>query len=242
VVDLAEACVRYVKAALGFELDYERDTLPVLDGYLAGARQAVRERPETLPLVAAAVGAYLGEVVRRYHSCWWRTDGADPLEWQLEFRDVYLSLRPVELAQAALLLRFVEPASDPAMFDEPEDDGEPHGTSARSGPSEPPLAPDDEGELTAERDEQAREPVAAGHDLGMAPGLEGPDEPGLLVDELDRATVRARLDRLPPVTEEEYWAPSTRLEVIDIVVDAIQAQYLDDPDRRHEHSPADYED
>jgi hypothetical protein len=242
VTDLAASCVRFVKAALGFELDFERDTLPVLDGYLGGARAAVRERPETLPLVAAAIGAYLGEVVRRYHRCWWRVDSDEPLGWQLEFRDVYLSFRPVELAHAALLLH----PDEPAVVDEPGDEDEPDDGvhaghppvatgEARPGADETEGSdPDatDEAESAVAEERAAREPFAS----------DGPDEPGLVLEEADRLAVRARLDRLPPVTEEEYWAPSTRLEVIDIVVDAIQAQYLVDPDRRHEFGPDDYDD
>jgi hypothetical protein len=242
VRELAESCVRYVKAALGFELDYERDTLPVLDGYLVGAREAVRARPETLPLVAAAVGAYLGEVVRRCHPCWWRADRPDPIEWQIEFRDVYLSFRPVELAQASLLLRAARPSAEPALGERPDDDGGPAGVSAGPRASDPPPATDDEGEPGAESDDPLGDPAAAPLDLGAELGAEEPAEPGIVVDELDRAAVRARLDRLPPVTEEEYWAPSTRLEVIDIALDAIQAQYLADPARRREHGPADYDD
>jgi hypothetical protein len=242
VVDLAASCVRFVKAALGFELDFERDTLPVLDGYLGGARAAVQERPETLPLVAAAIGAYLGEVVRRYHHCWWRTDSDDPLGWQLEFRDVYLSFRPVELAQASLLLHPNEPAfiDEPTDEDEPDDGvhaGHPPVATGEASPSADEAdgsEPDamDDAECAVHEEGAAREPVVS----------EGPDEPGLILEEVDRLAVRARLDRLPAVTEEEYWAPSTRLEVIDIVVDAIQAQYLADPDRRHEFGPDDYDD
>jgi hypothetical protein len=242
VVDLAASCVRYVKAALGFELDFERDTLPVLDGYLDGARAAVRERPETLPLVAAAIGAYLGEVVRRYHQCWWRVDTDDPIGWQLEFRDVYLSFRPIELAYASLSLERLAPAFRDGADDEDEADEDARAAlAAARGPEAQPAgddsdAPehepaDDEGALGA-ADEAGREPAAA----------DGPAEPGLILDEADRLAVRARLDRLPAVTEEEYWAPSTRLEVIDIVVDAIQAQHLGDPDRRHEFGPSDYDD
>jgi len=46
----------------------------------------------------------------------------------------------------------------------------------------------------------------------------------LELDEEDRVTVAARLAELPPVPVAEFYAPTTRLEVIDIVVDAIRAR------------------
>jgi hypothetical protein len=38
--------------------------------------------------------------------------------------------------------------------------------------------------------------------------------------------VTARLAELPPVSDAEYYAPSTRLEVIDIAVEAIRSRRI----------------
>jgi hypothetical protein len=46
------------------------------------------------------------------------------------------------------------------------------------------------------------------------------------LEEGDRQTVAERLAELPAVSEAEYYAPSTRLEVIDIAVDAIRARRI----------------
>jgi len=79
VLDLAEACVRYVERAVGVKLDFTPETLPLLDHYIGGARDVLsgRARPtegaEPVDLVAQAAGAYLGEVIRRRHPCWWRS-------------------------------------------------------------------------------------------------------------------------------------------------------------------------
>jgi hypothetical protein len=62
VHDLAERAVEYVSRALGVLLDYRPETLPVLDHYLD---QIPRDQPETIDLIAAAAGAYFGEVARR---------------------------------------------------------------------------------------------------------------------------------------------------------------------------------
>jgi hypothetical protein len=62
------------------------------------------------------------------------------------------------------------------------------------------------------------------------------------LDEADRETVAARLAELPPVSEAEYYSPSTRVEVIDIAVEEVRARRLAediDPDASLE--PADYD-
>lgn len=43
------------------------------------------------------------------------------------------------------------------------------------------------------------------------------------LDPKDEPWIREKLDALPAVSPEEYWAPSTRVEVIDILVDALTA-------------------
>src|SRR5580692_10141085 len=102
VRDLAEACVRFVERAVGVRLDYEPETLSLLDHYLVGARAAARERPEAGALVAHAAGAYFGEVVRRRYASWWRFEGDDPSGWRIELQPVYLSFSPVQLVADAL--------------------------------------------------------------------------------------------------------------------------------------------
>jgi catechol 2,3-dioxygenase-like lactoylglutathione lyase family enzyme len=161
VRDLAEACVRFVERSLGVKLDYEPETLPLLDHYLAAARAAAGERPEAGMLVAHAAGAYLGEVVRRRYPSWWRAEADDPLAWRIELETVYLSFSPVELMADAL------------------------------------------------------------HRRGDAEASEG-----LTLEDEDRQAIAERLAELGPVAEDEFYAPSTRLEVIDIAVDAIRARRL----------------
>jgi hypothetical protein len=72
----------------------------------------------------------------------------------------------------------------------------------------------------------------------------GDEEAGeaLELEEGDRQAVAARLGELGPVNEDEFYAPSTRLEVIDIAVDAIRARRLgaDEPAEARLR-PEDYE-
>lgn len=188
VLELAAACVRFVATAVELEPDFTPETLPLVDHYLREARVAVRQRPETLSLVAGAIGVYLGEVVRRVHPSWWRLEGSDPLDWRLEFRDVYLSFAPVQVVMAAL---------------------------TRPGTPRAPQAADDV--------------------------IDDAPEPGMELAPEDREAVFQRLADLPPVSEEDYYAVSTRLEVIDIAVAAIQSNLLTQPERRRVLKPADYD-
>lgn len=175
VMELAANCVRFVLAKLKIELDFERDTLSLLDHYVAEARVEVKERKEVLALTAHAVGAYLGEVIRRSHACWWRIDHGDPGAWRLEFRNVYLAVYPVQIAYAA---------------------------------------------LTQEEDEASFS------------GFELPED--------DRAALVTRLADLPDVGEDEYFAPSTRVEIVDIAVDALLAKRAQSPEVVMPYGPDDY--
>jgi len=62
VSEFADQAVAYVRRALGVALEYDSDTLPLLDHYL---RTVPGDQPSTTALVIATSGAYFGEVVRR---------------------------------------------------------------------------------------------------------------------------------------------------------------------------------
>jgi hypothetical protein len=208
--DLAEACVRFVEKAVGVRLDYQADTLPILDHYLEEGRKTLRERPEAMVVIAHTAGVYFGEVVRRRYPSWWRFDNDDPAGWRIELEPVYLSFCPVQLVADALLR--VEDEASAAM-------------TARDASAA--MTEQDESaamtarEASAEHDESAQATQDAG-DLGAEERFE--------LDEIDREAVGARLADLPAVTAREFYAPSMRLEVIDIAVEAIRARRLADGD------------
>src|SRR6202000_3367386 len=62
VREYAEQAVAYVKRALGVTLEYDSDTLPLLDHYLRTVGEA---ETHAIQLVIATAGSYFGEVVRR---------------------------------------------------------------------------------------------------------------------------------------------------------------------------------
>ena len=65
VAELYASFLRFAASKYRVPLDFTEDTLPIVDQYVKDARAEITIRPETLNLVAASIGAYLGEVVRR---------------------------------------------------------------------------------------------------------------------------------------------------------------------------------
>ena len=102
VPEYASACLDYVRRALGFELDFTPETLPVLDHYVSTVRETLTERPEIAGLVARAVGAYFGEVVRTVVPGFWRIPSANVHDFQLCARIAFLWVNPVGIAYDAL--------------------------------------------------------------------------------------------------------------------------------------------
>jgi hypothetical protein len=95
ILELSESCRQFALSAVGVELDYDVETLPILDEYLRMARSGLKDRPEAEPVVTRAVAAYFGEVVRRRMDGFWlhREDPND--EWHLCARRALLSMSPL---------------------------------------------------------------------------------------------------------------------------------------------------
>jgi len=102
VPEYATACLEYVRRALGFELDFTAETLPVLDHYVTTVRETLTERPEIAGLVARAAGAYFGEVVRTVIPGFWRIPSPNVHDFQLCARLAFLWVNPVGIAYDAL--------------------------------------------------------------------------------------------------------------------------------------------
>jgi hypothetical protein len=98
--EYADQTVDYVKRALGVRLEFDSDTLPLLDHYL---RTVPEDQPATLKLVIATAGAYFGEVVRRrLGGRWEHTPGEGEAEdWRVVL-PTGLSFSPSGFAAAAI--------------------------------------------------------------------------------------------------------------------------------------------
>jgi hypothetical protein len=158
VAELVAACSRFVASKYKVALDGTPETLSLVDQYVRDARDAMKERPEAVELVAPAVGAYLGEVMRQEFGAEWFAEGAHEA-WRLYFANVYLAFNPLGMAREALTMQ---------------------------------------------------------------------EEPGwhahLELDPAERDVIDERLAIVPQVEEEEYYLPSTRLEVVTIVVETLRAR------------------
>ena len=77
--EYADQAVAYVQRALGIKLEYDSDTLPVLDHYL---RSVPSDQPAALQLVVVTSGAYFGEVVRQRLGGRWEL-GDEEVEWRI---------------------------------------------------------------------------------------------------------------------------------------------------------------
>ncbi len=99
VAELAHAAVEYVRRAIGLELAYDSDTLPLLDHYL---RNVPDDQPATVELVATTSGAYFGEVVRRRLGGRWDVSAEDITEWRI-ILPTGLHFCPAGFAAAAIV-------------------------------------------------------------------------------------------------------------------------------------------
>jgi len=108
VAELVAACNRFVATRYKVALDGTPLTLSLLDQYVRDAREAMKERPESIDLVAPAVGAYLGEVMRQTFGAAWSLPAqeinADHDAWRLCFTHVFLAFNPLGLARESLTM------------------------------------------------------------------------------------------------------------------------------------------
>lgn len=158
VAELVAACMRFVASKYKVALDGTPDTLSLVDQYICEARTAFEARPESIDLVAPAVGAYLGEVMRQEFGAEWFADGSHE-SWRLYFNHVYLAFNPVGIAREAITMK------------------EEEGWSAH-----------------------------------------------LTLDPAEREAIEERLGVMPDVDEEEYYLPTTRFDVITVVVETLRAR------------------
>ena len=104
VREYADQVVAYVQRAIGVALEYDSNTLPLLDHYLRTLHPDEDHpvRPETLALVVSTAGAYFGEVVRRRLGGRWEATG-DDVEWRVVL-PTGLNFAPAGFVAAAIAM------------------------------------------------------------------------------------------------------------------------------------------
>ncbi|HSN27475.1 MAG TPA: hypothetical protein VLT45_14370, partial [Kofleriaceae bacterium] len=98
VREYADQAVEYVRRALGVTMEYDSDTLPVLDHYL---RDVPQDQVAALQLVILTSGAYFGEVVRRRLGGRWETGFESEAQWRVVL-PTGLNFSPLGLVAAAI--------------------------------------------------------------------------------------------------------------------------------------------
>jgi hypothetical protein len=104
VKEWAQACRVFVKEALGIELDYTPETLPLLDHYVRTKAKPASD--EVRDLLTPPLGAYFGEVVRRSldnEGVRWHTPSDDYSNYRLEFEAFFLHFNPLGVALEVLM-------------------------------------------------------------------------------------------------------------------------------------------
>ena len=105
--EYADQAVEYVRRALGLTLEYDSDTLPLLDHYLRTLSEVATEQVATVKLVVTTAGAYFGEVVRRRLGGRWELGGESAEEQAIEWRMVLptgLNFAPAGFVAAAIAM------------------------------------------------------------------------------------------------------------------------------------------
>jgi hypothetical protein len=101
VREYADQAVAYVQRALGIKLEYDSDTLPVLDHYLRTVpAEVVDDQAAALQLVVTTSGAYFGEVVRQRLGGRWEL-GTKEAEWRIVL-PTGINFSPVGFVAAAI--------------------------------------------------------------------------------------------------------------------------------------------
>jgi hypothetical protein len=95
ILELAGAGLEYVDQALGFTLDFTPDTLGAVDHYATSVRPELAKNPALGPLVAPALGAYFGEVIRVHFDAFWRVPTPNQHDWSVCFKLVFLGINPI---------------------------------------------------------------------------------------------------------------------------------------------------
>lgn len=115
---LRRAAGDYVERAVGCKLDGSEDSLAFVDHYIDEVRKGAPPKPDVLRLIAAALGAYLGELaIGRFGGRWLvlppakdpdnDNEGEDESDvesrWRVELEAAPLRVDPIGMAAAALI-------------------------------------------------------------------------------------------------------------------------------------------
>ncbi|HYO96073.1 MAG TPA: hypothetical protein VER33_16255 [Polyangiaceae bacterium] len=102
IEELTHTALDYVARAVGVPLDFSAETLALLDHYTRSVAPTLEGNPALADIVAPALGAYFGEVVRARFDGFWRVESANQRDWLLCSHIAFLAFNPIGVAYDAL--------------------------------------------------------------------------------------------------------------------------------------------
>lgn len=102
VAELTSMSAEFVARSLGMVLDFTPESLAIVDHYATTVRQELEHNPTLGALVAPALGAYFGEVIRARMDGFWRMPSPNQHDWSLCSRLVFLAINPIGVAYGAV--------------------------------------------------------------------------------------------------------------------------------------------
>lgn len=102
IEELALSGRSYVERALEVEVDFQPETLAMLDHYANSVRVEVGKNPALGAVIGPALGAYFGEVVRARLRGFWRVPSQNPQDWSVCSRVVFLAINPIGVGYDAV--------------------------------------------------------------------------------------------------------------------------------------------
>lgn len=121
VQDLANAGIEYVARSLGMMLDFTPESLAILDHYTGSVRAELEQKPALGALLAPALGAYFGEVVRARFQGFWRVPSPNQHDWSVCSHLVFIAINPIGVAYEALYANEDHPGPRSTLRVAPED-------------------------------------------------------------------------------------------------------------------------
>jgi hypothetical protein len=102
IQELTSNAVEYVARAFNVVLDFTPDTLGVLDHYASSVRAELERNAALGALVAPALGAYFGELLRQRFEGFWRIPSVNQHDWSVCSSAVFLAINPIGVAYDAV--------------------------------------------------------------------------------------------------------------------------------------------
>jgi hypothetical protein len=102
IQELTSAGAEFVARSVGMVLDFTPESLAVLDHYARTVRDELERNAPLGAIVAPALGAYFGEVIRARLDGFWRLPSPNQHDWSVCSSLVFLAVNPIGVGYDAV--------------------------------------------------------------------------------------------------------------------------------------------